>query len=417
MSNRWPIVVVTGANGGVGYGICQRLLVQLCSRQPADALPQRYATHYDDSADHTIPPCEGIILIMACRNEKRAELARQKLYHFLDAHVARLQVQPDYNGYAGSFRKNVKIEIHLINLSSMQAVFSCGDEIARKYPYVSHLICNAGLASFDKIHWPLFFKQLLADPIGLITAPTFNLQHAGELSLDGLGYVWQSNLFGHYALFRALEPIMSASRSPLGSRVIWMSSLEANPIFWDNEQDDWQLRRTSHSYELSKYQIDLIATYLDQLALRTGRPNAVRHLIAEPGVCSTNVAAAITGPLTDFIKVMLFYLGRLFGSQHHTIQPFKAAISAVHLALVPLALVTFWVTESPSKGRYMRPPVRFGAETGRWGDERVGVTEVKQWDVHQSDAPRLLEKIDTLLREQRSHEEEPQEFERASDRM
>ncbi len=125
---------------------------------------------------------------------------------------------------------------------------------------------------------------------------------------------------------------MSASRSPLGSRVIWMSSIEANPIFWDNEQDDWQLRRTSHSYELSKYQIDLIGTYLDQLALRTGRPNAVRHLIAEPGVCSTSVAAAIAGPFADIFKIILFYLvsSFLFEYSEYVSNYLRRVVCSVH---------------------------------------------------------------------------------------
>jgi 3-keto steroid reductase len=94
-----------------------------------------------------------------------------------------------------------------------------------------------------------------------------------------------------------------------------MSSLEASPTFYDSE--DWQLISTEHSYESSKYQIDLIATHLDLMARRsldedlTSRP--VRHFISEPGVCSTNVSIALTGPVLEVFKVWAFYIVSPFG--------------------------------------------------------------------------------------------------------
>lgn len=120
-----------------------------------------------------------------------------------------------------------------------------------------------------------------------------------------------TNLYSHYLpqfKYRALEQSLTASRCPYGSRVIWMSSLAAQHTFWDQEKDDWQLKMTAHSYESSKYQIDLISTHLDEQSLQSGSPNPIRHLIAQPGVCSTNVAAAIAGPVLDIIKVILFYI-------------------------------------------------------------------------------------------------------------
>ena len=73
----------------------------------------------------------------------------------------------------------------------------------RSYPYVSHLICNAGLACFKRIIWPLAFQQLLTNWISAVTTPRYYLQGVGDMSRDGLGWVWQCNVFGHYALVRA----------------------------------------------------------------------------------------------------------------------------------------------------------------------------------------------------------------------
>lgn len=159
-----------------------------------------------------------------------------------------------------------------------------------------------------------------------VTAPNFYLQHSGEISVDNLGWVWQSNVFGHFILvcpshlnttfrvilnlpiqFRELEDLLS--KSPFdNSRVIWCSSLEASPKLYDSK--DWQLKANEHSYESAKYQIDLIATNLDQLAVQTTPVSGqrVRHFVSEPGVCSTSISRALVGPFLDIVKVFTFYL-------------------------------------------------------------------------------------------------------------
>lgn len=49
-----------------------------------------------------------------------------------------------------------------------------------------------------------------------------------------------------------------------------------------------------------------------------------------------------------------------------------------------------------------KQPVRYGAQTDRWGRERVGTTPVKEWVSHQADAAALVKKCDTLYSEMRS---------------
>jgi 3-keto steroid reductase len=107
--------------------------------------------------------------------------------------------------------------------------------------------------------------------------------------------------------FRELETLLY--QTPYASsRVLWCSSLEASPKFYDSK--DWQLKTTEHSYESTKYQIDLIACHLDQMAIKAipAGEKKIRHLITEPGVCSTTISAAIAGPILDKIKVLLFYI-------------------------------------------------------------------------------------------------------------
>ena len=108
-------------------------------------------------------------------------------------------------------------------------------------------------------------------------------------------------------------------KTPFDSaRVIWSSSLEASPKFYDSE--DWQLTKTGHSYESSKYQIDIIGVNLDRMALKSNEGKSIRHFVSEPGVCSTSISRALVSGILDYIKTLLFYfvsllsLGFFFGS-------------------------------------------------------------------------------------------------------
>jgi 3-keto steroid reductase len=61
--------------------------------------------------------------------------------------------------------------------------------------------------------------------------------------------------------------------------------------------------------------------------------------------------------------------------------------------------------------------VRFGSETGRWGDERIGLTEVKQWEKHKHEAEMLVDKCEKLFVSLRDAEGEALVFETATEHM
>ncbi|KAJ7122915.1 3-keto sterol reductase [Mycena epipterygia] len=390
-----PVVVVTGANAGVGFGICQRLLFQLCVSNPPDSWPQRWARPSDAHGSAEAPSNDGLTLIMACRSTTRAEAARKELYTALDAHIAVLRARPNYDGHADVFRRNLKIEIEYLDLAVLSTVFNFAVQMSKKYSYITHMVFNAGVANFTHIDWATCLGQLASNFLNAITRPEFYVQSVGELSEDGLGWIWQSNLFGHYVLFRALEPLLKNSAYPADSRIIWSSSLEASPKFYDTA--DWQLTKTEHSYESVKYQIDLLATILDRRALQTSSPpKRIRHFISHPGVCSTKISTNLVthGGLLDTLKVFAFYLGRtLFGSRHHSITPLNAAIATVHLVLVSLSFITF------STSTATRCPFDLAQKTDRWGNPEVGTTPVQKWAENEGQGQALLEKCDEIFRE------------------
>lgn len=105
---------------GVGFGICHRLLFQLSigSRDPV--------------SNELELDCDGLTLILACRNKQRAEAARAKLYDIADELARRAKRSPDYDGRAEIFRKNLHIVLHIIDLADIQSVFHFADEISQK---------------------------------------------------------------------------------------------------------------------------------------------------------------------------------------------------------------------------------------------------------------------------------------------
>jgi 3-keto steroid reductase len=80
-------------------------------------------------------------------------------------------------------------------------------------PYISHLVCNAGVASFKCINWVGCISQLIRNPVNAVLRPEYNVQYVGEVSPDNLGLVWQSNVFSHYVLvcFRPV-PLLKFSK-------------------------------------------------------------------------------------------------------------------------------------------------------------------------------------------------------------
>lgn len=96
--------------------------------------------------------------------------------------------------------------------------------------------------------------------------------------------------------------------------------MDTLPSGFDRTLDDWQLVNTSYSYELSKYEIELIACRLnaayrspEQEPEEIGSGSAVspdiRHFIVHPGVTATNVYIII-GAFLGWWARLSFYLVR-----------------------------------------------------------------------------------------------------------
>jgi 3-keto steroid reductase len=123
---------------GVGFGICQRLLLQLHQPNASDGFPQEIASNIQ-SKEKPIVGYQGVTLVMACRNMKRADAARTKLLRWLDTHLADLQKLPMYDkDYVRNFQANFKVHIHELDLASVSSVLKFGATIRKECVLTSY---------------------------------------------------------------------------------------------------------------------------------------------------------------------------------------------------------------------------------------------------------------------------------------
>ena len=125
---------------------------------------------------------------------------------------------------------------------------------------------------------------------------------------------------------------MRYGKSYCPARVIWLSSIEALSDCYD--PNDWQLKESTHSYEASKYEMELLVGYFETLQETETKSSAsveengharlivngnedtsrrpIRHFVVTPGVVVTNfVAASLNYSIVlHYLMQSVFYLVR-----------------------------------------------------------------------------------------------------------
>jgi 3-keto steroid reductase len=128
-------------HSGIGFGICHRLLHNVLqnSTTPDDASPLFPRSGAEDEPQGIEYPCAGLTLIMACRSRQRAEDARKKLLKLFEDDVARLLLRSSgreaetERRRVEKFCENLVVEVHLLDLASVQSTLAFADEVSRTY--------------------------------------------------------------------------------------------------------------------------------------------------------------------------------------------------------------------------------------------------------------------------------------------
>ena len=276
---------------------------------------------------------------MACRSKKPGEDAREKLLKKLDEEIEQRckKATSEQRVKYRKFRETVQLDVLPLELSLSSSVLDFCDmvqqrhviscvtllftDLRARYPYVSHLIFNAGNAPWIGIDWLAATFAVITNLMNAVTYPRFKLQQVGLLSEEGLGYTWMCNVFGHFTLVRLLfyiqlihsliarqarrlQPVLE--KSPWPARVLWTTSIDVEEDLASFDFDDWQLVKTKRPYETSKYQISLVAKTLDIASASSGNP--VRHFVTHPGVTGTNIMSEYLGHVRHFLMILAFYI-------------------------------------------------------------------------------------------------------------
>ncbi|KAK9764051.1 3-keto-steroid reductase [Basidiobolus ranarum] len=264
------IALVTGANSGAGFGICQRLLER-----------NQIGVEYK--------------LILGCRNQKRAEEARAKL----------LKQFP-----------RATVEILLLDTSSVSSVFKAAKEFKERFGRLDVLYCNAGIMPTDGFDLSAGLKQLFMAPKDFFRRPACVVQPVGAKSKEGLGLVFATNVFGHYLLVRELESSLLASDDP---RIIWTGSTTADRAAFSLE--DYQHLKGCYPYDSSKFLMDILSISLNQKYAETN----IRSFMTHPGVIYSGYVTEFPLWFQHAVIIPLFYLARLFFITSLVISGYNAA--------------------------------------------------------------------------------------------
>lgn len=287
-----------------------------------------------------------------------------------------------------------------------------------RIPRLDAIILNAGMGGWIGVDWIPAVRDVLLDTIDAVTWPTFKIPNVGAVvksqlspkssrSADEdtqpllqnqekaveppLGEVFCSNVFGHYILSHELMPLLSrpsSSTSEVGGKIIWISSVEA--LSESFSLDDIQGLKSLTPYESTKRLSDLLAITADLPSVRnisapffnpantltaskseTAKSNASlvkpRMYTTQPGIFASDIM-----PLNWFLVMcykLVFFFARWMGSPWHPIDPYKAAVAPVWVAL----------TDNETLDDMGGPKVKWGSSTDTGGNERVKKTEIEGW--------------------------------------
>ncbi|KAM9483257.1 3-keto-steroid reductase/17-beta-hydroxysteroid dehydrogenase 7 [Clarias gariepinus] len=250
------VVLVTGANSGIGLALCERLL----------------------SDDVQLQLC------LACRNEQRAAAARQSL----------LVSHPE-----------ARVSLVRLDVGSMSSVLRAAEEIRQRYNRLDYIYLNAGIMPSPQVDFKALYKGLFSSKaVHMFSTGEGLLTQKDTVTSDGLQQVFATNLFGHFFLVRELEPLLCQPGH--SSLVVWTSSSNARRSAFSLE--DLQHKQGLEPYSSSKYASDLLSLALN----RHYNSQGLYSSVICPGLVMTNLTYGILPSFFWTLIMPIMWLIRIF---------------------------------------------------------------------------------------------------------
>lgn len=238
----------------------------------------------------------------------------------------------------------------LVDFTDMVSVLSAYYDLNKKFKKIDYFFVNAAQGVYSGIDWIQATRDIMLNPMEGVTNPQYKIQRVGVKSKDGLGLVFQANVFGPYYLIHKIKHLLKD-----GGSIVWISSLMGQSKLL--KFDDLQLVRSSEPYEGSKRLIDLmhLASYSSLL-----KKEGIHQYLVHPGIFTSFSFFKFLNVFSYYGMLFLFYLARFFGSPWHNISGYTAAHAPVYVITHP--------DVNQSK--------KIGSATKRWGDEYLVFEDV-----------------------------------------
>ncbi|XP_067934097.1 3-keto-steroid reductase/17-beta-hydroxysteroid dehydrogenase 7-like [Watersipora subatra] len=248
--------IVTGANSGVGFALCNRLL--------------------DDFSN--------MRLCIICRNEQRGTDALNAL---LTTH------------------SGAAITLVLCDIGCISSVKKCCQEIRKLYKHIDFLFLNAGIMANPKVKVATVFTTLL-QPSKLIhrfSTGSDLLLIDDSTTNEGFKSTFATNVLGHFYMVKELNEVLGGVKP---SRIVWTSSRMASKDKFTI--DDIQHESGIDPYASSKYLIDALSISMNDKL----RDKNITAATTCPGMMRSGLSLGILSWWIWFLLAPIVKLLRLF---------------------------------------------------------------------------------------------------------